>query len=116
MRSGCSLRPCEPRGLGIELAREGNPRTTILVCVLLDGRGPARRLLLQILEARHSLILSSEILAEAARVLRYPRLQNRHGMSEGRIYDYVMSSSQLPQWFNLIHCLSRQFAMSTTLW
>ena len=64
--------------------------TTILVRAFLDTRGPAQRLLLQILETGHPLVLSNEILAETARVLRYPRLRDRHGMPEGRIYDYVM--------------------------
>ena len=34
--------------------------------------------------------MSNEILAETSRVLRYPRMRARHGMSESRIYDYVM--------------------------
>jgi putative PIN family toxin of toxin-antitoxin system len=34
--------------------------------------------------------MSNEILAESSRVLRYPRMRVRHGMSESRIYDYVM--------------------------
>jgi len=47
-------------------------------------------LLFTILEGEHILILSNEILTETSRVLRYPRMRARHGMSDSRIYDYVM--------------------------
>lgn len=33
---------------------------------------------------------SDEILIELAKVLRYPRMVALHGLSEGRIYDYIM--------------------------
>jgi putative PIN family toxin of toxin-antitoxin system len=64
--------------------------STILVRAFDFPGGLARTLLFAILDGNHDLVLSSEILAETSRVLRYPRMQDRHGMPENRIYDYVM--------------------------
>ena len=64
--------------------------STILVRAFTDTGGLARCLLSTILDGNHGFVLSSEILAETSRVLRYPRMQSRHGMSEGRIYEYIM--------------------------
>jgi putative PIN family toxin of toxin-antitoxin system len=64
--------------------------STILVRAFADVGGAARRLLFAILDGTHVLVLSSEILAETSRVLRYPRMQARHGMPDNRIYQYVM--------------------------
>jgi len=64
--------------------------STILVRAFDDTGGLARCLLSTILDGNHGLVLSSEILAETSRVLRYPRMQARHGMPESRIYEYVM--------------------------
>jgi predicted nucleic acid-binding protein len=63
------------------------PDSTILVRAFDDTGGLARQLLLTILDGDHILVLSSEILAETSRVLRYPRMRARHGMSDRRIYD-----------------------------
>jgi putative PIN family toxin of toxin-antitoxin system len=64
--------------------------STILVRAFTDSGGLPRRLLLTLLEGNHVVVMSNEILAETSRVLRYPRMRARHGMSESRIYDYVM--------------------------
>jgi len=64
--------------------------STILVRAFDDSGGLARDLLFTILDGNHTLVLSSEILAETSRVLRYPRMRVRHGMSDTRIYEYVM--------------------------
>ena len=63
--------------------------TTILVRANESSHGLARQLLLDIVTSRHTLVLSSEILYELARVLRYPRMQALHGLPETRIYDYI---------------------------
>ena len=63
--------------------------TTILVRANESSHGLARQLLLDIVASRHTLLLSSEILYELARVLRYPRLQALYGLPETRIYDYI---------------------------
>jgi putative PIN family toxin of toxin-antitoxin system len=64
--------------------------TTILVRAFDNTGGLARRLLFTILEGEHVLVVSNEILAETSRVLRYPRMRERHGMPDSRIYEYVM--------------------------
>lgn len=63
--------------------------SNILVRAFVSSRGLAHGLLLAILESDHTLILSNEILHEAARVLRYPRLFAVHGESEETIYDFT---------------------------
>jgi putative PIN family toxin of toxin-antitoxin system len=63
--------------------------TTILVRANGSSHGLARQLLLEIVTSRHTLLLSSEILYELARVLRYPRMQALYGLPETRIYDYI---------------------------
>jgi predicted nucleic acid-binding protein len=45
--------------------------------------------LIEIVASRHTLLLSSEILYELARVLRYPRMQALYDLPETRIYDYI---------------------------
>ena len=42
-----------------------------------------------ILEQNHRLILSSEILAEVTRVLRYPRFQQLYGLSDAELLEHV---------------------------
>jgi len=63
--------------------------TTVLVRANESSHGLARQLLLDIVASRHPLLLSSEILYELARVLRYPRMQALYGLPENRIYDYI---------------------------
>ena len=63
--------------------------TAILVRGHGSSNGLARDLLIRIVESDHILLLSSEMLYELARGLRYPRMLALHGLSEKRIYDYV---------------------------
>jgi predicted nucleic acid-binding protein len=49
--------------------------TTILVRANEHAQGLARDLLTTIVESKHTLLLSNEMLHELARVLRYPRLR-----------------------------------------
>jgi uncharacterized protein len=49
----------------------------------------ARALLRGILQQDHRLVLSSEILAEVTRVLRYPRFQRLYGLTEAELLEYV---------------------------
>lgn len=65
--------------------------STILIRAFDNTGGLARHLLTAILTGGHPLILSGEILAETARVLRYPRMRRRHGMPDGNIYEYVIA-------------------------
>lgn len=63
--------------------------SNILVRSFVRSHGLAHELLLVILASEHSLILSSEMLVEVARVLRYPRLVAVHGESEEAIYNFT---------------------------
>jgi putative PIN family toxin of toxin-antitoxin system len=63
--------------------------SNILVRSFVSSRGLARDLLLTTLQGDHTLILSNEMLAEVARVLRYPRLMAVHGENEETIYDFT---------------------------
>ena len=63
--------------------------TAILVRAHDGAKGLARDLLLRIIESDHVLLISDEMLYELAKVLRYPRMLALHGLSEGRIYDYI---------------------------
>ncbi|MCC6585631.1 MAG: putative toxin-antitoxin system toxin component, PIN family [Bryobacterales bacterium] len=64
--------------------------STILVRAFDASSESARPLLQIVLAESHELVLSNEILAETSRVLRYPRLRKRHGMSDAAIYEYTM--------------------------
>ena len=63
--------------------------TTILVRAHDSAKGLARDLLLRVIVSDHVLLTSDEMLYELAKVLRYPRMLAFHGLSEGRIYEYV---------------------------
>lgn len=63
--------------------------TAIFVRAHDGATGLARDLLLRIIESDHVLLISDEMLYELAKVLRYPRMMTLHGLSEGRIYDYI---------------------------
>jgi len=64
--------------------------SNILVRSFVRSHGLAHELLLATLASEHSLILSSEMLVEVARVLRYPRLVAVHGESEEAIYNFTV--------------------------
>jgi putative PIN family toxin of toxin-antitoxin system len=63
--------------------------TAILVRAHDGATGLARDLLLRLIESDHVLLISDAMLYELAKVLRYPRMLALHGLSEGRIYDYI---------------------------
>ena len=63
--------------------------SNILVRSFVKSHGLALELLLAILASDHTLIISSEILYEVAKVLRYPRLMTVHGENEEAIYNYT---------------------------
>jgi len=63
--------------------------TGVLVRANAKSRGPARELLMAILDGPHELVISAFLLEETARVLRYPRLLARHGLSEPEIEDHL---------------------------
>ena len=64
--------------------------TSILARSHKNSSGPARKLLLQLINSSHILITSQAILHELAKVLRYPRLKALHRLSEAEIYRYIL--------------------------
>jgi putative PIN family toxin of toxin-antitoxin system len=74
--------------------------STILVRAHQKATGPARALLLELLQAGHRLILSATILEELERVLYYPRLQQRSNLTPHEITEYLaflVASAQIVQ-------------------
>ena len=63
--------------------------TTILDRANERSNGLARELLLNVVESKHTLLLSNEMLHELAKVLRYPRLQAFYDLTENLVFDYV---------------------------
>ncbi len=63
--------------------------TGILVRANAKSRGPAREVLLAIVTGPHELIASAFLLNETERVLRYPRLLARHGLTDQEIAEHV---------------------------
>ena len=61
--------------------------TTILVRANEHSHGLARELLTNIVESKHTLLLSNEMLHELAKVLRYPRLQAFYDLPENLVLD-----------------------------
>src|SRR5438128_1713408 len=63
--------------------------STILVRANQRATGPARALLLELLDGGHGLVLSSTVLDEVERVLHYPRLLKRFALTETEITGFV---------------------------
>ncbi len=63
--------------------------STILVRANQRATGPARALLLGLLDRRHRLILSGSVLEEVERVLHYPRLLKRLALTGVEITQFV---------------------------
>ena len=49
------------------------------------------------LEGRHTLLLSNEIIVETTRVLRYPRLQRLYALTDDELYDYAQFLQDVSQ-------------------
>jgi len=62
---------------------------TILVRAHEQAHGLGRELLTRLIESKHVLLLSNEMLHELATVLRYPRLQEFFGLTDDLVYNYV---------------------------
>jgi putative PIN family toxin of toxin-antitoxin system len=63
--------------------------STILVRANQRAAGPARALRLELLDRGHRLVLSASVLEEVERVLHYPRLLKRSGLTEIEITRFV---------------------------
>lgn len=64
--------------------------TLVLVPAYGGSKGLARELLLTLIESGDVLLTSDQTLYELSKVLRYPRMVALHGLSEGRIFDYLL--------------------------
>jgi putative PIN family toxin of toxin-antitoxin system len=62
---------------------------TVLIRAHNRSKALARRLLHEIPERGHRLVLSNEMISEAVRVLRYPSFQGLYGLTEADLLDYV---------------------------
>jgi putative PIN family toxin of toxin-antitoxin system len=62
---------------------------TVLIRAHNRSKAIARRLLHDILERGHRLVLSNEMINEVIRVLRYPHFQNLYGLSEADLLEYA---------------------------
>jgi putative PIN family toxin of toxin-antitoxin system len=62
---------------------------TVLVRAHPRSRSAGRKALRAVIDRRHTLLLSNEIIVETTKVLRYPRLQRLHALTEDELYDYV---------------------------
>jgi len=62
---------------------------TVLIRAHNRSKALARRLLHEILERGHRLVLSNEMITETIRVLRYPQFQNLYGLTEADLLEYA---------------------------
>jgi putative PIN family toxin of toxin-antitoxin system len=71
--------------------------TGVLVRANAKSTGPAREALIAIIHGDHELVVSAFLLDELARVLRYPRLLARHGLSEQEIEEHIEYLRQIAE-------------------
>lgn len=69
--------------------------TNILARAVTSPSGLAAEILCRCMEYGNVLCTSSFMLAELDRVLRYPRLQKIHGLTDSQIQDFVRSIQQV---------------------
>ena len=60
-------------------------------------------MLTAVLEGRHTLVLSNEIIVETTRVLRYPRVQKLYALTEDALYDYAQFLQNVSQTVLIAH-------------
>lgn len=63
--------------------------TNVLIRGHDRSHSAARRLLKALVAGHHTILLSNEMLAEVAKVLRYEKFQALYGFTEGELYEYV---------------------------
>ena len=73
------------------------PDANVLVRAHPRSRSTGRKLLVALIEGGHTLLLSNEIITETVKVLRYPRLQKRFGLTDEELYDYAQFLRQVSQ-------------------
>lgn len=73
------------------------PDANVLVRAHPRSRSTGRKLIAALIEGDHTLLLSDEIITETIKVLRYPRLQKRFGMTDEELYDYAQFLREVSQ-------------------
>jgi putative PIN family toxin of toxin-antitoxin system len=63
--------------------------TNVLVRATGRSGGPARTVLLRLFEVPHVILVSGFLLDELRRVLKYPRVQRLHGLTEAAMDQYI---------------------------
>lgn len=63
--------------------------STVLVRSHPRSKSTGRKVLKALLESKHTLLISNEIIGETIKVLRYPRLQRLYALSDDELYDYA---------------------------
>jgi len=63
--------------------------STIIVRANQRATGPARALLLELLDRGHALVLSASVLEEVEKALHYPRLLKRFALNENEITQFI---------------------------
>lgn len=76
---------------------------TVLVRAHPASRSTGRKVLTALLEGRHALLLSNEIIVETIKVLRYPRLRKLHALAEDELYEYAQFLQDVCQTVVLQH-------------
>jgi putative PIN family toxin of toxin-antitoxin system len=71
--------------------------TNILIRANPKGRGPARELLQKIISGDHVLITSDFLLQEVARVLAYPRIEERWRLHSREVEQYLQVLASLSE-------------------
>lgn len=66
----------------------------VFVSAILSPKGAPARILRAWRDGRFQLVVSEPILAEIAQVLRYPRIQKRHGWPEREVDEFVEDLAQ----------------------
>jgi putative PIN family toxin of toxin-antitoxin system len=76
--------------------------TGVLVRANAGSRGPAREVLMAIVDGPHELVISAFLLDETARVLRYPRLLARHRLSDQEIEEHVETLRRISELVDVV--------------
>jgi putative PIN family toxin of toxin-antitoxin system len=63
--------------------------TNILARAAMGPPGPAHELFLRLTHREHVLLISQPLTDELARIMRYERVRNIHGMPDSEIDDYI---------------------------
>src|SRR5688572_21787992 len=84
--------------------------TNVLVRATGNSHGPARAVLLQLLEPAHVIVVSSFLLDELRRVFNYPRVERVYGLTDVEISQFVESIAAVAEFIDVPPSLAPQVA------